>query len=547
MKAQIVILGTFIAAGACSSLELGQTKAPRPDPVSRADNPLIPVSISSEAPTKKKVVNNRFPGLLAVLSGLKTNFLGSFFSALRPISTQLFGGIDSDYENSSYKRTETDYYHPEYTYSRINTLPDDPSFSSYDLDAPEPIDEDKMLIKEMYKRPHRTKEYNIDPRNMIDEPQRRKIYEEETDTWSEDKEQGRSPGLMGGLKKQFARLHAHIPKKTEFVKKGIKNAKKNLLSNVRLAKLYASQAGKNAADMFENTVRSSNLLGDLVKKGLITPASAAKELASKVGRVGISSLKAGAKGIQSASDYLMSTSTETVGGIMRGLKRTPSAISGLLNLYPGLFTDTKFKLSHLHPFTKLKYDLDTSRIYNIIHPPHLPQMGSIWDTGKRTINKIKGQWGNLAGTIDTRSIKYKDRFLELTEDLSRTLDALQTRLGTDVSLRVPGIEQFKNQFNAILSELKKKNSLTISGNFSLKDLLDYSMGAFSKLKSLDKAIISLMPQFSQVDASAYLSSHKNPIGSVFKGGMAGFNNLSLAAIDEIHRFSGGILPGLARI
>lgn len=337
--------------------------------------------------------------------------------------------------------------------------------------------------------------------------------------------------LEKGFYKYFEKDSKSVGDPKKFVKKGILNAKKNLLAQTRLARAYASAAAQKTIDAFENTLRSSHLLSDLVKKGLVTPYSAAKELAISVKDVASEFIDASSRNMKGASNYLLGTAVESVDGIVNGLKYSPSAISSLLKSYETILTNPKFNFYSELPFLATSLEMDVQRLKDFLHPHSIKPMGSILESLVDTMDLLKKQWSKLGSSfIDKNSELYKEKFFSVTENLAKTLDALRARLGKGARLQVPGIDALKFRFKSILDELKKKNNLTISGNVSFKELLDYSMGIFTQLKDIDKAILGLVPSMEGSFSGMHLS---NPIGF-----SPGFNKSAKDALKDIKAFIG---------
>lgn len=337
--------------------------------------------------------------------------------------------------------------------------------------------------------------------------------------------------LETGFYKSFKKNERSMVEPEKFVKKGILNAKKNLLIQTRLARAYASAAAQKTVDVFENTLRSSHLLSDLVKKGLVTPYSAAKELALSVKDVASEYIDASARNMKGASNYLLETAVESVDGIVNGLKESPTAVNDLLKSYESILKNPKFNFHLELPSLTASLEMDVQRLKEFLKPHSPNPMGNITESMLGTIDSLKRQWSRLENSFfGEKSELYKEKFLKITENLAYTLDALRSRLGKGARLQVPGMDALRFRFKSVLDELKKRNNLTISGNVSFRKLMDYSMGVFSQLKEIDKAILGLAPLMEEYFDSSQIS---NPMRS-----LSGFNKMSHDALDSVKAYTG---------
>ncbi|KAI5138211.1 uncharacterized protein NESG_01178 [Nematocida ausubeli] len=333
--------------------------------------------------------------------------------------------------------------------------------------------------------------------------------------------------LEDGFYKNFKAHIEEIPDKERFVKKGIQNAKKNLMQQARLARAYTSAAAEETMGVLDNTMRSSSLLSDLIKKGLVTPASAAQELADSVKDVATDYLDASSRNMKGAANYLLHTSVGSVDGIIDNLKYSPSAMSSLISSYKSLLTNPRFNLSVHIPSLAVSLEMDMYRLTKFVHPPPFVSMGYILAEMNKNVNSLKGEWDIIERSLFGHENDYfRKKFLEMTKDLATVLDSLSVRLGKDIKLSMPGVDALRFRFKTILDEIKKKNHLTMSGELDLKELLDYSMGISSQLHDIDRAILSL-GEPSQHTSGHYLAERGNPLKD-----LTGFDNIRRRILSE---------------
>ncbi|KAI5186523.1 hypothetical protein NEHOM01_1523 [Nematocida homosporus] len=515
MKQQLLLAGTLALLTLSASAEVKEkaTTYADPAPVSPAINPVIPADLNTNVEmssdlsggiSQKKRSINRSPAysFLHLIGNLVKGTLGS---ALRPISSALWSSFDGPYEryNNDVYSNPSGFLYPE----QINHPGHPASFenlSPYETNSPHPLlDNDEI-------------EASSDTRQAA----------------AGKSSQAYSGGLMKAFKNRFNEITTHVHHKKHFVDKGIQNAKKNLFSNALLARAYASAAAHKTLDLFSSASRAAKLLGDLVSKGLVTSKSAAKELTRTLADPNKDYLDAGYKGMKGASDYLMSTAAGTVDSIVSGIKYSPTALKGLLDKYPKLLTDSRHAIVKDLPYISADINSHANRVKRLIDPPVRRTMGTLWAEVNDQIHELKDQWTTLENSNSGASKEYKKKFMAVTEDLTRTFDALQSRLGENLELQVPGVEKLKHKFQEILDKIKRKNSLAISGEFSLRGLLYYSMGLFGKLEEIDRAILELAtgnPSF----ATRFRGQNRAPQVS-----LGSFNNISEAATKEFRAATG---------
>ncbi|KAI5165401.1 hypothetical protein NEIRO03_0404 [Nematocida sp. AWRm78] len=434
---------------------------------SSAENPIIPVEITESKKKKNVLIDN-----LNYITGLLYKL--SIFLKNTVISGLL--------RNSKIKSTIVSEDFPEYS-----------DFDDHFIDSSSKQINSKSEITKCgnstYSNPKKSKLYIIDRIRPSFIPGRGDIAEVIFD--KSDMPEKKSE-IENGFLKYFQSHTGQIPDTKRFIKNGIKNAKKNLLLQAKLARAYTSAAANKTMDIFDSTVRSSHLLADLVRKGLVTPTSAAKELTNSVKDLSTDFLDRSTRNMKGAANYLLHASVGSVDGIVNGLKYSPSAVDGLMSSYKSILNNPKFNLSLHIPSLAVSLEMDMRKLTEFIHPPELNKLGSLWDSVSKAVDSLKNQWSDINSSLfNHQTDHFKDRFISLTEDIAKTLDTLSVRLGKSLELVVPGIDALRYRFKCILDEIKKKNDLTISGNLNLKELLDYSMGVFSQLKDIDLALLGL--------------------------------------------------------
>ncbi|EIJ92751.1 hypothetical protein NEPAR06_2248 [Nematocida parisii] len=460
MKQKILILGIIIVT---------QIYCHGSNPVySTAENPIIPVEITESKKKKNVLIDN-----LNYITGLL--YKASIFLKNTVISGLL--------KNSKIKSTVVSEDFPEYS-----------DFDDHFIDSStKQINNSKSEITKCgnstYSNPKKSKLYVINQIRPSFIPEHGDIAEV---IFNKSDIPEKKSEIENGFLKFFQSHTGQIPDTKGFIKNGIKNAKKNLLLQAKLARAYTSAAANKTMDVFDNTVRSSHLLADLVRKGLVTPNSAAKELTNSVRDLSSDFLDRSTRSMKGAANYLLHAAVGSVDGIVNGLKYSPSAVNGLMSSYKSILNNPKFNLSEHIPSLAVSLEMDMRKLTEFIHPPDMNKLGSLWESVEKSVDSLKGQWTDINSSLFNHQTEhFKDRFMSLTEDIAKTLDTLSVRLGKSLELVVPGIDALRYRFKCILDEIKKKNDLTISGNLNLKELLDYSMGLFSQLKDIDLALLGL--------------------------------------------------------
>ncbi|KAH9387306.1 uncharacterized protein NEMAJ01_2202 [Nematocida major] len=518
MKQQLSILGIAITAAILyvdASKDPAMREKDLPNVVASETNPTAPLEIrDSKGPLKKKnLLAEKGSFLYRLVQRLGLYARNALLSSVKPISTKAVRYDPADYSDEGSEDRTSDLLS---TDREIKTSENPLNSGCNPYDAPP--------------KPKKKEEYRISKFHPSFIPYSGNVAEFSP-----------LPGTRPARKKSsieegfFENFESHIGNvynKKKFVKKGIENAKKNLLAQARLARAYTSAAAHKTLGAFENTLRSSQLLSDLVKKGLVTSGSAAKELTKSMKDVASELVDANARNIKGASNYLLQTAVGSVKGIVDGIKESPSALQNMLKTYKGVFTSPKFNLFKNLPSISGSMDIEMARLQEFLHPHHKKPMGSVWSSMLSAVGSIKKQWKSLgmSSLFSSQEERYKTRFLSLTEDLARTLDALTSRMGRGVKLQIPGVESLRYRFKCILDELKKKTSLTISGKLGFKSLLDYSMGVFSELKEIDKSILGLIPKgFSNTYNGLFDdTSFTNPLPS-----FSGFGSMGERALNSL--------------
>jgi len=331
----------------------------------------------------------------------------------------------------------------------------------------------------------------------------------------ENKKKGYGTDMIGGFYHVFDKIAKNLPNPAKFVEKGIKNAKKNLMSSALLARAYASTAAKNTMESYENTLRSSKMLKDLVKRGLISSAAAAKELAASIKDTSKEYLSAGANSVKGASKYLLSTSLSTVGSMLSGIKYSPGALAGISLAYPEYLKSKNYKLPAI-PSLSINLTLEKDLMKKWLTPTMPPVLGNMWTKMQGSIQKVREQWDSMSSAASGMSKEQRARFFAMTEELARTLDALEVRLGRGVEFTLPGTDMLRDKVVNVLADLVNTNTQAMSGAFSFSKLLEYSTGASKKLQSMNDRLYGLLPS--------------NPMKSL---GIEPFSSMTKMAVGEI--------------
>ncbi|KAI5189051.1 hypothetical protein NECID01_0406 [Nematocida sp. AWRm77] len=460
MKVQLAIISFSVAlvSAVDSDFVMDRTPPRFPAPVAAATNPYIPVGIKQETSLddqKKKIVVNR-KSTVPFLSGLTALLKESVSLGLRAVADtfRIFLVSSKAYldDDDAYERTQPIYFSAP---SQINTRPSSihPNFSS---STPRYADKEEFSAED-----------------------------------SQDPDPSRS--LKSMFRKKFSDLHANIQYPSKFVKNGIKNAKKYLLSSARLAKAFSSTAMDKALSLYDNTTRSAALLEQLVKRGVITPRSATRELMRTIKDTGHKYLKMGADSVQGAANNLLSIAPGTPESVMSGLETTPDASGSLGMNIPNSPPSRNARVNKAARSLTEKARQKDEMIYDWLHPKKAPKLGEFWVPAKKAVEKVKRQWKILGASSFPEMEKYSEVFASATDELARILDVLSVRLGKTVEFEVPGLNVLKDRFQEVVEEIKKKNTLAISGSFSLPRLLRYSMGIIDTLKDIDRGILQLVP------------------------------------------------------
>lgn len=430
---------------------------------------------------KKKLVKH--PSIRSLLESAQNLLKDTFHMALRPISSNLWGR-----NGDSYKRLESEYY--------VNDIEDPNEIKLFHkkqtLDVPY-----KSYSSSSFDTPIYSSEKCVCYSNISSECNctSTKIHEKSAPSTEEDiimrKKFPYRKKLLDSFKEDFGKVHKHVYSTRNLVKDGIRNAKKNLLSTTRMARVFTSAAAQKTLNTYENTTRSAKLLKDLVRRGIITPDSAAEELVGSMRDASKGLLEMGYINAKGAASYLMGTAARTKDSIVNTLKYSPTAFPYLKSKYSGIFKNSKFRANKDLPEIEKGVQRVKTHINLLLTPPKNQTLGKISVISNDNIKLLRSQWSAMIERTRYLTSKYKEKFAAVTNDLSRILDVLYSRLGDKVSLQVPGIESLKKKFNNVLLNLKNRNQLVLTGRYSIAGLLDYSMGIFNELKEIDKAILSM--------------------------------------------------------
>ncbi|KAI5189435.1 hypothetical protein NEMIN01_0498 [Nematocida minor] len=509
MKQKIFIIGAIIAlTHAYVNATDGEDDIPL---YANASDPMTAIDLNDNPSKKKKIVRVGDKGGLGYLFHQIGGYLkSSLLSALKPVSTKL-----SDFDMSDPSEDhQSDLFPSEHQINKLQS----PLQTHFNLSQPSSSQNAQPYHKVL----------SIDSVRPSFIPYAGGVAEI---TIESPKKREPQSDLEKGFYKKFDQHHRKVHNTKEFIRKGIQNAKKNLLLQTKLARAYAAEAANKTMGVFEDTLRSSHLLSNLVKKGLVTPYSAARELANSVKDVASEYIDASSRNMKGASNYLLKTAVESVDGIVNGLKDSPSAAEDLLPSYKGVLNDPKYNFHKDLPYLASSMEMDMNRLKEYIHPHKKKAMGTLWQEMAGTIEVLKEQWNKLGNSLfNKQTIIYKKKFLSLTEDLAKILDALQSYLGKSARLEVPGIDALRDRFKSILDEIKKKNHLAISGDFSFKELLDYSLGVFTQLKDIDRAVLGIDSNFNRGFGKMASSNPLSPL--------SGYNQVGLDALEETRAYSG---------
>lgn len=502
MKLQLIILGAFIALTHKYATARKEEDIPVVQGI--ASNPTVPVWIDG-GEKKKNLISRKSSYLRSFLHRAGLYVKNSLLSAFKPLSSKA-----TDFEISEDQSSDIVMQDPDSQINDFPTIIRKKCDNSYKPPKPTPeIYTINNIRPSFIPYTEDVAEITVDPR---------KVPRKKTD-------------LEKGFYEQFKKHTKKVYNTKDFIRKGIVNAKKNLLLQTRLARAYTSAAAHKTMDVFKSTLRSSHLLGDLVKKGLITPHSAAKELAYSVKDMASEYLDASARNMKGASNYLLHTAVGSVDGIINGLKDAPSAAPGLLRSYEDVFTNDKYKFHEAFPALASAMEMDARRLKGILHPHGKKPMGEVWNSMQEVVGSLKEQWSKLGTSLfGDQDERYKTRFISLTEDLARTLDALSSHLGKGIKMQVPGVDALRYRFKCILEELKKKNGLTMTGKLGFKELMEYSIRVFSQLKEIDKAILGIVPskQPHPFNITENPENFSNPLSP-----LSGYNSIGKRAFKEL--------------
>jgi len=237
-------------------------------PVAYADNPRIPVQINADGDNpslQKKKILIRDATLLQKIGGVFSSLARSalFMLPKRSLSFSSSSGLRSALEDSETVSEAFSLHQIKEPQEILHSAPYADTLSSLEPDSPlSAIEIDENFSP--YTAHPSTKENFYPNKNLSSE------FEE-----------------------KFNKLKKRRPYPANFVPQGVRSAKKHLLNNALLVRAYTSTAAHSTIQAYDNTVRSSKLLENLVKKGLITSATAAKELSLLIKNTGRKLLSAG--------------------------------------------------------------------------------------------------------------------------------------------------------------------------------------------------------------------------------------------------------------
>ncbi|KAI5172665.1 hypothetical protein NEFER03_1721 [Nematocida sp. LUAm3] len=344
------------------------------------------------------------------------------------------------------------------------------------------------------------------------------------------------------VRSNLTNIESHVHDKNRLIRKGSTNAKKNLFTSSLLSRAYLSTSAKNALQNYGNASRSIELLGDLVRRGLITPESAIHELKHSFQDADKEKYALeGMRVINNASKYLMKTSAGTVTSIVDGLGQSPSSTEELMSNFPKVLSGTQKKLARrAGQEMKEKRQEYYGTMDKWLTPKKQQKIGKIWATNRDKLKNIKSQWKRITVTVNNTK-KYRKRFTKITNNLANVLDALLVRLGDDAELEIMGIDNLRERFNSILAEIKKKNDLAISGKVTLNGLLLHSIGSFGELEQIDRIILGAMDHQNGSTHLRHAGKERTSIEN-HRRSSEPFNHLTRQTSAENQRYTGKSMP-----
>ncbi|OAG30132.1 hypothetical protein NEDG_01715 [Nematocida displodere] len=493
MKKTVLIMGVFAALAACKhggnpryiGSEVNDTYshgfvAHPPAAVASASNPIIPVHIKEETcDAQKKKVDNILILTLSTIKGFFSSVMNlGEYSIYPTVFVHAYSADEDQEEENNYRMEleEEDYNNRQREIKKFNQIQKELLSYTGGRDGLQPD-----LLEE-----------SCIPGRGLGAKETRQAIHKQIDHLNEHLKHVGEDTLYDAFSGKFKALKTKKDNIEAFVKKGVKNARKNLVRQAKLTRAYTSSVAQDVLDRYDNTVRSAALLGDLVKKGVVTAKSAASELARAATQRPRAILHDGYENIKNAASDLFETASGTVDGVIKGLRDSPAEREGLAKEFPDI---AQYHRKLLSPQAYSPKTAGRSNRFEVwLNPkPALPRIEAHWEEMGVKVEMLQSNFRRVSENISVLDSKYNHRLQEITDDLSKTLVALQSRLGTDIALAVPGIETHQEQFKTIIEGLKSKTDQTISGTFSPKGLLDYSMDISEKLHNLDALILSFFP------------------------------------------------------
>lgn len=485
--------------------------------VAEGGNPLMqvdPKRIKDEARQsnikKKKFMH--YPGIRSLINSAKSLIKNRFYTALRPISSSLH----SSDSRSSYKSLESEYY--------VNNIESPKQIKFFHKQQSVNLPYNRSFTTPIYSSEKCVCYSNLSAHcNCTSTKIQNKRLPKEDGQTLMTRQFPYHQRLLESFKEDFNKADKHLYNTKSLVRDGIRNAKRNLLSTTRMARAFTSAAAHKTLNTYENTTRSAKLLKDLVKRGIITADSAAEELVGAIKDPSKGLLETGYINAKGAASYLMGTAAKTADSIINTLRYSPTAFPYLKTKYKTLFKSNRFSTSKDLPEIEEGIGRVQKHVHSLLLPSDGQILGKISAMSSKNIMLLRKQWNEMIESTRHLTDKYKEKFSAVTEDLSRILDVLYNRLGDQVTLRVPGIESLKKRFNEVLMKLKDRNTLVLTGRYSIAGLLDYSMGIFNELKEIDKAIIGLHrsgPYFGQTRKTSIssptqcINCHNNTLAEI---------------------------------
>lgn len=287
--------------------------------------------------------------------------------------------------------------------------------------------------------------------------------------------------------------------KEEQIKQGVREAKKNMMVEVRKKKAEISRQVMHDLELYDNMKGAAEDLQDLVRRNIITPESAAKAIEDRIRDADKKKLDFCNLRLKEATKYLMGTIAGGAASLLGGLGRAPGAVAKMAKIFPDLAQDIKnYAAQTTSDALKRTKDL-AAGLYDKLSLPAAPYaLGALLNGSRAAAETAANAMKKMASAIP--SLDVGDKLGGLYNHLASKLDSIQNKLGDaklnlvkrrdEVAAKAKGyLQSMKDKLaksKEALGALSPRNILerAASGLEGLKDLGRYASNPFAGLTDL---------------------------------------------------------------